>query len=47
MNKRIEKDESVKGMRTIFNLKSEEEVKSAIKKHNDKVREGDWIIAWK
>jgi len=47
MEKRVEKDEVIPRMRTIFKVHSEESAKKAIEKHNKKVCEGDWLVRWK
>jgi hypothetical protein len=43
MEKRVEKDELIPRMRTIFKVPNEERVLKAIEKHNDKVKKGEWL----
>jgi hypothetical protein len=47
MEKRVEKDEVIPRMRTIFTRKSEESVQKAIDKHNEMIRKGEWLMRWK
>jgi hypothetical protein len=47
MEKRVERDELIPKMRTIFTEKSEYEKRCAVEKHNEKVKDGDWEAPWK